>query len=242
MAFRRSGHCSYNDKCTYAHGDNELRMPRRRPSVDYVRDRRSSRDDRDDRENRENREPRERRDSRSKRNDDSFSRGGGSSRYRDDNRRYQQSSSSRSSQRPICRMFEQNGHCPYGPRCRYQHIEQMPHFNGNATMYVPPSEIPMAFYHQQAQTFVVPYFVGAPHPPSHHPANVPTPTPQFLTHPDLNQSIPYYAPQGSYYYQPMAPTPVMDQSGVVVAGSETFPDGFFTQPPPAYAQPPPLMS
>ncbi|CAL2045146.1 unnamed protein product [Caenorhabditis brenneri] len=231
IAFRRDGHCPYNNKCTYAHGSNELRMPRRRPSVDYNRERRDSHENREDRDHRENREPRERRDSRSRRNEDSsFSRGGSSSRYRDDNRRYGQSSSSRSSYRQICHAFER-GECPYGPRCRYRHVEQMPQFNGNATMYVPSSDgPPMAFYHQQAQTYVsvYPYFVAPPH----HAPNGPPPPPQFMAPCDLNQSMSFYPPQGNYYYTPMAPTPVMDQSAVVVAGPETFPEGFFAQPPP----------
>ncbi|CAI2349432.1 unnamed protein product [Caenorhabditis sp. 36 PRJEB53466] len=202
-AFRRQGHCVYNDDCPYAHGTDELRMPpRRRPfirNIEPLRYRKESPD---------------------------VSVRVQPHRHQE-NRKYTSTTMSRQ----ICKNFER-GNCRYGPRCKYIHREQMAVYDQNVSLYV-PSESPMPFY-QNGQCFVPaqPYFV-----------------PTYLTN-ELNQTMPMYAPQPTYYYQPMAPTPVMDQAPTPqplllipelappppLSEPERFPEGFFQKPPPPLMQ------
>uniref|UniRef100_A0A8R1E1D1 C3H1-type domain-containing protein n=1 Tax=Caenorhabditis japonica TaxID=281687 RepID=A0A8R1E1D1_CAEJA len=212
-AFRRQGHCPYNNNCPYAHGTDELRVPLRRKTFarESARYRRDTSDD-------SIRVP---------------------PRRCDENRRYQPRG------QPICKNFER-GNCRYGPRCKYIHREQMQCFEPNASIYVPAEPQPPMPFYQNGQCFVPaqPYFVPA----------------QYVQA-DMNQTMPMYTTAApTYYYHPMATTPVMDQpaptplmmmtdlsdtSFAVPAPSslpmpqtiEQFPEGFFQHPPPPLIQP-----
>lgn len=155
-------------------------------------------------------------------------------RHRETNR-----SSYYSTSRQICKNFER-GNCRYGPRCKYIHREQMPVFDHNASHFMPPEQ-PMPFF-QNGQCYVPaqPYFL-----------------PQQYGRVDMNQTMPVFSGppmnmNSTFYYQPMAPTPVMEQAPTPqplllmpeLAPPESlygpappelmadFPDGFFQQPPP----------